>query len=247
MKTWTGWLCAGALLLSGAQAALAQNFNTTRTPAPTGEADLITWGLGKEPSNLDPVRSNDYFINEVLVNACDDLFRLDPDFSVSNGLAVSKSQPDPTTIVYGIRPGVVFWDGKPLTAEDVAYSLSRNLDPAAKSSWTRYYNSVLAIEATGPLEVTVKLKRPDVLFNAAMATAAGAVVQKAQAEANHGVIGTPQVMPMCTGPFKLVHWTPGTSIELARNEQYWDPGHRPRPNPSPSASWVIPMRRSMAC
>ncbi len=38
-------------------------------------------------------------------------------------LATSWEQSNPVTYVYHLRPGVKFWDGNPLTAADVVYSL----------------------------------------------------------------------------------------------------------------------------
>jgi peptide/nickel transport system substrate-binding protein len=128
--------------------------------------------------------------------------------------------------VYTIRSGVKFWDGTPLTNIDAAYSLGRNLDPAAPSHFL--FTAVASIEPTGADQVTVKFTRPDELFHKEMAFPFGAVVQKAYAERVGKALGTSQGGLMCTGPFKLDKWTPGTSIELSRNENYWDPAFRAR-------------------
>ena len=85
----------------------------------------------------------------MLSNVCESLLRLNPDFSLSPGLAESFAHPTPTTWVYKIRDGVTFHDGTPLTADDVVASMNRHLDPAVGSSWFSVYQNVKSIEKTG--------------------------------------------------------------------------------------------------
>jgi peptide/nickel transport system substrate-binding protein len=155
---------------------------------------------------------------------CESLLRLNSDFSISPALA-TPANPDPTTWEYTLRKGVTFWDGRPLTAEDVAYSLNRNLDTKVGSFFANAYRNVDSIKADGD-KVIVKLKQPDSLFNQMMATAAGAVVEKSFAEAAGPDLGSAGGGIMGTGPFKFDHWTAGKEIVLTRNDAYWDTSHK---------------------
>ena len=150
----------------------------TTTPAGTLELDKVTWNLPYEPSSIDPAKTFNYAENTAIANLVENLLRLMPDFTIEPGLAESFTNPSPTTWVYKIRQGVTFWDGEPMTADDVVYSLQRNMDPDVGSFFAYYYANVEKIEKTGDFEVTVTLKKPDVLFNEAMATPAGAVVRE---------------------------------------------------------------------
>jgi peptide/nickel transport system substrate-binding protein len=197
----------------------------TYTPKATKDIPQLTWDLFYEPLSIDPAHSANYSENEVIANLCDSLLRLNPDFTISPALATS-SNPTPDTWIYNIRKGVTFWDGKPLTAADVAYSLQRNIDPKVGSYFTDYYRNVAKIAQTGPYQVTVTLKRPDVLFNEAMATAAGAVIEKAYAQQEGQALGSPHGGIMCSGPFHFVRWDAGNDLIVARNDHYWDPAHR---------------------
>ncbi|WP_455352167.1 ABC transporter substrate-binding protein [Streptomyces sp. SYSU K217416] len=198
----------------------------TSTPRAAKPLDSITWNLPYEPQGIDPITSFNYAENTVLSNLCESLLRLTPDFEIKPGLASRAVNPAPTVWVYTIRDGVTFWDGSPLTAEDVAASLNRHLDPGLGTWWGDYFQNVKTIEATGPLQVTVTLKQPDALFNQAMATAAGAVAQKAQMERAGKDFGTPKQGVMCTGPFKFDRWRSGDSLRIVRNDRYWDPALR---------------------
>ncbi|WP_022894670.1 ABC transporter substrate-binding protein [Agromyces subbeticus] len=231
-------LAAAALLLTACTATSTtdeepglsldlDNLATTTTPG-TEPVDEVKWNLPYEPMSLDPIYGFNYAENTVTANLCESLLRLTPDLKTEPGLATSVSQPDDTTIVYTIREGVTFWNGNPLTAEDVAYSLGRQTGPDTTTYWSDYFLNVDSVTATGPYEVTVKMKQPDVLFTQAMGSAAGAIVEKAAAEADGEQFGTPNGNLQCTGPFSLTKWNSGKSIELAKNPSYWDSALMPK-------------------
>ena len=75
-------------------------------------------------------------------------------------LAQSYSHPTPLTWVYDIRPGVKFWDGTPLTAKDVAYSLQRQIEPSVGSVYLEPAGVMIAsVKQTGPMQVTITTHR----------------------------------------------------------------------------------------
>lgn len=187
-------------------------------PATTGVKE-VTWGLNAEPATLDPIYAYNFYDDQVIANTCESLYRMNPDLTNSLWLATSARRTDPTTWVYDIRKGVKFWDGNPMTAEDVAYSLNRNLDPG--SYFNTYYTSVAGIRATGKYQVTVKLKYPDSLWNQVLQVTGSAVMEKAWSEKQGKALGTSQGGLMCTGPYELTSWSRGDNITLTRNPDYW--------------------------
>jgi peptide/nickel transport system substrate-binding protein len=199
----------------------------TTTPPGTGEIDTLTWNLPYEPLSIDAMRSFNYAENTVIANMCESLLRLTPGLETAPGLATKVDKPDDRTQVYTLRQDVTFWDGRPMTAADVAYSLNRQLNPDNGSYFAGYYSKVSSIEATEPHQVTVRFSEPDALFEQAMATAAGAVSEQAFTERAGESFGTPQTGVMCTGPFAFANWEPGRDLVLTRNDAYWDPALRP--------------------
>ncbi|MEU8243028.1 ABC transporter substrate-binding protein [Actinoplanes missouriensis] len=197
------------------------------TPAATGEAGTVTWALpAGEPSSLDPAHTGDYSANTVGTNLCESLLRLEPDFSTAPGLAAAVTQKNPTTVVITMRDGVTFWDGSPLTAADVVYSLKRNMDPEVGSYAAHVYANVATIAATGPLQVTVTFRKPDVQFVPDMAGVPGAIVQERFAVRAGAAFGTAAGGLMCTGPYRLGEWKSGQKITLTRYDGYWDTARR---------------------
>jgi peptide/nickel transport system substrate-binding protein len=190
------------------------------TPKAKGPIDSFTWSLYAEPSTLDYAQAFDYPQNMILANVCESLMRWTPDLKVVPGLASAVSQPDPLTFVYTVRPNVKFHDGGTMTADDVVFSLNRQMDPNVGSTWISSFADVDSVAKTGPMEVTVKLKKPDSQFPQEMANSAGTVVHASTVQAAGQNYGTSGGLG-CTGPFSLGTWTKGQSIELDRFDGYW--------------------------
>ncbi|MFJ8013702.1 ABC transporter substrate-binding protein [Streptomyces sp. NPDC096339] len=190
------------------------------TPTAKGEIDSFTWAVYAEPPTLDYTVAFDYPQNTILSNVCESLMRWTPGLTLEPGLAQKATNPDPTTWVYDLRPNVRFHDGGVMSADDVVYSLGRQMDPDNAAAWAQNFQNVDSVTKTGPLQVTVKLKKPDSQFPQYMATAAGVVASKAGIEAAGKDYGTTGSLA-CTGPFKLGTWNKGQSIELERFDNYW--------------------------
>lgn len=202
---------------------------TPTTPAPTKSVSAVTWDEPYgEPPSLDPLKSYGIPENTVLSNVCDALLRTGPNLKLQPGLASSWTHPTPTTWVFHIRSGVHFWDGTPLTTEDVVYSLNRQLDPKNGTFYTAWVADIKSITQTGPSEVTLTTKVPDVIVAQMMASGLGTVIEKKYAEAKGSSYGTPAGGIMCTGPFELKSWQSGQQIVLGRNPSYWDPTLEPK-------------------
>ncbi|GLX00481.1 ABC transporter substrate-binding protein [Microtetraspora sp. NBRC 16547] len=201
---------------------------TEDTPPAKGPVDSVTWSLYAEPQSLDYAYAFDYHPNTVLANVCEQLMRITPDLKVEPGLASAAANPDPKRWVYTIRDGVKFHDGSTLTADDVVASLRRHIDPKVGSYWISAYMNVKSVEKTGPMEVTVHLKKPDQLFNEEMGTSAG-TVESAAWLAKEGY-GTPDVGVNCTGPFALESWQKGQALNFKKFDGYWDSSLAPKVN-----------------
>jgi peptide/nickel transport system substrate-binding protein len=145
------------------------------------------------------------------------------DLSLTPGVAESWQQVDDTTYKYVLRPGVTFGDGSPLTPADVVASFTYHMKPDAGSQLAAFFSSVDTVEAAGENEVTVKLKAPNVQFQYTPAHMAGFIFKKSQLEEFPEDIGTPDALPLGTGPYRLVEFTPADSVVLEARDDYWGP------------------------
>ncbi|MEV0600329.1 ABC transporter substrate-binding protein [Streptomyces sp. NPDC050315] len=202
---------------------------TTTTAPGTSEVDRVTWALPYgEPTTLDPAKVGDYSPQTVEANLCDTLTRMNADFSLSPGLAEKVTWSNDRTLVLDLRPGVKFWDGSSMTPEDVVYSLERQRDPKAQALYGNYLAAVTSIKVTGPHQVTLRTKEFDQTLPKALSTSFGAVNKKAYTEKAGPAYGTAKGGLMCTGPFRLDSWKPGSDITLERNDSYWDAELEPK-------------------
>lgn len=202
---------------------------TTSVPAPARAVDTVTWNLPTgEPATLDPALAATESGGTVIANMCEGLFTYGPDYEREPALATSAEHPDPLTHVLHLREGVTFWNGDPVTAEDVVYSVERVLDPAFGSSWIAWARHLDRIEITGAHEITVRLKRPDALVPGFFASPGFFVVQKRFAEKAGKSFGTAQGGVMCTGPYEFGRWTQGQRITLTRNDDWWNTAVKPK-------------------
>ena len=130
---------------------------------------------------------------------------------------------DGLTYTFIIPEGVQWTDGTPLTAADVVFSLDRMVQegesrPRAGSLRTYYTSS----EAIDPQSIAVNLKFPAAAFLSALGIDYMKIVPKHVVEAGTDIGNVaPQVG---SGPYEMVDYRKGDSIEYKRNENYFKDG-----------------------
>ena len=105
--------------------------------------------------------------------------------------------------------------------------MRRHMDPGVGSYLASFYERVDSVDATGPLEITVKLKQGDALWKYSAATNATGVTSKAFLDKHSTDIGTAEVGIIGTGPYKYVSWDRGQQVVIERFDDYWDKANRP--------------------
>lgn len=225
----TGLTACGASSDNGADSERDANV-VNSAPAAEGAIDVLNWGVPfGEPPTVDPIAGGDSSANLIKSNVCESLFRLNADYTTSPALAESAEYSDDNlTLTIKIRTGVKFSNGNPMTAEDVRFSLARNLDPKLASTWaSSVYGNVKSVSAEGEDTVVVAFNAPDSLFVNAMAITAGLVSEKASVEKAGGAYGTANGGLMCTGPYAIETWRSGSGMTLSANPHYWDDNFMP--------------------
>jgi peptide/nickel transport system substrate-binding protein len=132
-------------------------------------------------------------------------------------LATGFSFTNPTTLVYTIRQGVKWSDGKPFTPADVVYTFNLLKKYPALDS-TGVWSQLASVSAAGD-HVTFTFKAPNVPFAATIAQVP-IVPEHVWAKVANPVKFT-NTHPVGTGPFVLSSFAP-TQYTLAKNPLYWD-------------------------
>ena len=207
-----------ALTLGGVVAALESG----RARAASSLPGSLTWALPAPVATLDPAFAN-IQANTVHTLGYESLLVYAPDGTLHPQLAESWAQTGLLTYVYRLRRNVKFWDGTPLTADDVAYSYNRIRDPKTASGWGFFYTQVDTVKATGPNEVTVKLKAPDPLFRFVPAMAGSRIISQKMGAAHPTDYGATADATMGTGPYRFSAFAHDQSVTAVRNDAYWGP------------------------
>ena len=186
------------------------------------DGGTLTIALETEIVTLDPAKTSSWFHRRIFDLLYDRLVGLDFDMSrVVPNLAESwEVSKDGLTYTFKLREGIKFHSGKPVTAEDVVFSLERLAkQPLAESGLVLGMKSVQALD---PRTVVVRMEYRNSEFLRNLARAGAAILNKSAVERYGDNYGKTYVDG--TGPFMLKEWTPGERIVLVRNPAYtWGP------------------------
>ncbi|HUG83143.1 MAG TPA: ABC transporter substrate-binding protein [Euzebya sp.] len=206
-----------ALVLAVALAACSGSSEITSSSSEAEETSLDVI-VPVHGDVLEPTRLSVNGLASLLLGA-EPLVRYSSGGELTPALAASVEEPDPTTYVFTIREDVTFWDGTPLSPDDVVFSFGLHADPDSESLHAPFWLGVEAIEATGDNEVTVTLTQPNSAF---LYTVAQTPILSEAFYAEHGdAVGTPDVLNMGTGPYEFVSFRPSSETVLEANDDYW--------------------------
>jgi peptide/nickel transport system substrate-binding protein len=180
---------------------------------------------------LTPLVSSDAYAAEVQTYVLESLLTRNPETLEWEGL-IAKNwsvSDDGLTISFRMREGVNFSDGKPMDAEDVAFSFNFIMNQEIAAPRQRaYFEKIESVRPTGKYKVVFKFKEP---YFESLQLAGGMPILAEHFYARY--LQKPQTFNQSTGllfgsgPFRLEDsegWTPdGGLVELERNPYYWGP------------------------
>lgn len=201
----------------------SERYDAQPSPATT-DVEQVSWNSAYgEPTTLDPVRAFNNQNMAVIANMCEPLMTSGPDGGVTPNLAESmETSEDGLTYTLKIREGVTFWDGSPMTTEDVVWSLDHARDPDSASFLAGAMAAIQTVKAQDD-SVIVTLSKPNALLPKYFAMQGGVVVSKSFATQAGAEYGNTAAGIMCTGPYEWPRtgWTTGSPLTLTRNDDYW--------------------------
>ncbi len=195
---------------------------------PAVDRQTLVVALASGPGNLDPQVAPSVDSAKYAWNVFDTPYGFDVKGNLEPRLATAyKISEDGLVFTFTIRKGVRFHNGDSLSARDVKYSLERILDPATKSTRRPFFvNAVESVQAPDDSTVVIRLRRKDGAF---LNKVAGYLYVVPEAYTRG--LGLPEAFarqPVGTGPYRVVSYQIGQSLELQRFAQFW--GEAPRVN-----------------
>jgi peptide/nickel transport system substrate-binding protein len=185
-------------------------------------AQTLTMGMGSPISSLDPhyhqLRSN----AEVSQMLFDTLLHTDAQAQLRPGMAESWQPVGDTAWEFTLREGLRFHDGRPFTADDVAFTVERIptvTGPGA--SYATHVRPIQRVEVIDARRFRLHTSGPFPLLPVYMSQVfmigrqlhAGATM--ADYNGGRAAVGT--------GPFRLTSYAQGDRIGFARNDAWWGP------------------------
>ncbi|WP_263360110.1 ABC transporter substrate-binding protein [Acidicapsa ligni] len=197
------------LALLGGMTCIGCHRNAKRTDA------TVVFLIESSPTNLDPrigVDAQSEHIDELMF---DGLVVRDASYRFAPGLAQSWEQPDPLTLVFHLRPGIHFQDGRLLTSRDVLWTLNSMHDGTLITPKAASYVSVASIAAPDASTVVLHLKVPDNFLLGNLSTGAMGIVPEGSGRDfwKH---------PVGTGVFRFVSQETDKEVVLERDSQSWE-------------------------
>ncbi|MPZ22537.1 MAG: peptide ABC transporter substrate-binding protein [Dehalococcoidia bacterium] len=196
---------------------------------------------GPNPITLDPHLVTDASSSRYIVELFGGLVGFNQDLEVIPDLAEELPEPEENadgtvSYTFRLRTNAAFHDGRPVTAEDVKYSLERAADPATGSTVASIYmrdlvgaldkirgraDEIAGVEVVDDRTVRLTIEEPRTYFLQLMTYPVWYVVDRNEAETSPRDFWR---QPNGTGPFTLEQWDLNQSLVLEANaEHHLDP------------------------
>ena len=188
-------------------------------PAAT-QAQTLRMGVGAQITSVDPHFHNLAPNNAFAAMIFGRLLETDGAGNLGPSIALSWKALSDEVWEFKLRPGVVFHNGTPFTADDFAFTVERiPLVLNSPGSFRTYTNAIKRVEVVDPLTLRVHTNGPYPLLASDLAlvpllsrsTHTGATTERF----NSGELA------IGTGPFKLAMFRHGERADLVRNDAYW--------------------------
>ncbi len=181
---------------------------------------IVIATMGETPS-LSPTDHNAIAGSYMNLLTYNSLFRSDMDLNPVPDLVDTYENTSDTEWLFHLRQGVKFHDGTEMTADDVVASITY----AKEQPEINLYNgSVQSIEKVDDYTVKVTTPGPSAILLNDLTHHGNAIVPKKLLDEGHDF----NTDPVGTGPYKLVKWTRGDSLDFEAFEDYFDEEHKPQ-------------------
>ena len=173
----------------------------------------IRFGLSAFPPNLQPWVSTGTSAGTVKLLLFRGLLGYDADGQLRGELARSWSLDGDGAWVFKLRPGAVFHNGEPVTADDVKWTVEQIAGEKSTAYMRAQFDAIARVETPDPLTVRLVTRTLEATLPYWLTANAPVIWRKSDANA-----------PVGAGPYTLDAQERGTSIELAAFPRFYKPG-----------------------
>ena len=122
---------------------------------------------------------------------------------------------DLKSVTYYLRRGVKWWDGHPVTAEDVLYTYQIMKEPSTNYPYLNFLRFIRKVEVVDPYAVRFTFEKvyADILTDSDIMA-----LPKHIHESEDTILGE---NPVGNGPYRIEEWVSGSEIILTANDDYY--------------------------
>ncbi|HKX18968.1 MAG TPA: peptide ABC transporter substrate-binding protein [bacterium] len=134
---------------------------------------------------------------------------------------------DGRSVVYKLKRGVRWGDGRPFTADDVAFTYQFIANKETGATTYATYDNVATVEALDPLAVKITFKKPTPAWYLPFVGGNGMILPRHALDAyvGSGARNAPfNLKAFGTGPYKVDTFRPGDLVVYSINPYYREPG-----------------------
>ena len=192
--------------------------------SPAGPALRIASAF--DAQTMDPHAIALLYHSRVSTQLYEGLVNRNEQYKLEPALALSWQMVSPTAWRFSLRPGVLFHDGTPFTADDVVFSLQRAIAPPSQRSFQ--LAGISAVKKLDALTVEIQLQAPDAVLPEKLSFIG--MMSQAWAE-KHGVQRAQDFNAKQetysvrnangTGPYRLERHEPDVRTVLRRHAGWW--------------------------
>jgi peptide/nickel transport system substrate-binding protein len=214
-------LAIAALLAAGLVWGLATALGDSSSPAPASGTTILRVGWAASPQTLNPFKESliaefeithlnyDYLVG---VNAA--TYQPQPELATS-----WSSSPNGLTWTFKIRQGVKWQDGVPLTAADVAFTFNYIIKNNM-ANFTMFTGGIKDVTAPNPTTAVFHLSKPWALMLRMYVPILPEHIWS-KISASQAVTSFQNSHAIGTGPFQVTSFTPGQTVVMKANKNYW--------------------------
>lgn len=239
------WLLVSGCATVGPAGAPQAGSEPSAAEAPAASTDGVTLRLSTtaEPTTLDPNLAEDYYsitpIEQMflgLTNINNETAEIEPELAES-----WETSEDGLTWTFNLRDDAVWSDGKPVTAQDVEYSVKRAIKPETASPYAyvlyiiknakainqtavptdTYDIDTLGVTAIDEHTVQFTLEAPASYFLSISSMWTLRPVPSWAID-QYGDAWTEPANIVVNGPYKVTEWKPNESLTFVKNDSYFN-------------------------
>jgi len=183
--------------------------------------DGIIFGSIGDISGLIPQVTSDSASHEIASFIYNSLVRYDKDLKLEGELAKSWEVKDGgLKIIFHLRKGVRWHDGKPFTSKDVLFTYELMIDPHTPTAYAEDFLQVKKAYAPDLYTFIVEYRKP---FAPALSSWGISILPHHILQGSKDILKSVQNKhPVGTGSYRFVEWKPGEKIVLEGNKDYFE-------------------------